>query len=136
MERALARRLAALALFVTVIGAPEATATGGGFNAGQLYMYTNNVSAGTAGRSVMTFQPVTGRAAILTDAFHTTFRYGTLAYDRLRDRLLLQGKLGATTESFRLHDLDAFGAGQTIAFGGINATDQLNALAPGKHVRV
>lgn len=120
----------------TLLLASAALATGGGFESGQLSMYTNNVQGGTPGGSVMTFHPVSGQAAILADAFHITNRYGTLAYDPFRDRLLLQGKLGATTNPIRLHALDASGGAQTIAFAGLTVTDQLAALAPSRHGRV
>lgn len=106
-----------LALSTLALGADlDAQAGAGGFQAGDLYLYSVAIDAFSGGGAIVHVDPITGQSAMFHDLPTTTSFGGALCYDPWRDRLIWYG--GFAPNSAQLHASDAAGNAVSLGYSG------------------
>jgi hypothetical protein len=116
-----------------------ASAQGGGFHAGEVFIYGWGVqSPGYSGAGVLRVDPATGAGSVLTPTWGTFEYTGTMAFDPYRQRLLLSTAITGTNPSPVNYLWAADGAGnlQNISAAFFPAGAGINDLAPTRDGRV
>ena len=89
--------LAALLLLALAV---PAAAQGGGFHAGELFVYTNGLQApGYTGAGILRVDPLAGTGSLLTQTWGAYDFTGAMAFDPYRQRLVFCSAITGTDPS-------------------------------------
>ncbi|HTE06446.1 MAG TPA: hypothetical protein VK824_09635 [Planctomycetota bacterium] len=114
------------------------SAQGGGFHAGELFVYTGGLtSPGYTGPGILRVDPVSGASSVFVPLWSTLDDVGAMAFDPYRQRLVFGAALAGVDPSPVMYLWLADGSGQLV-----NLTKdtlpavQFSALAPAKDGRI
>lgn len=111
------RTLALLA--ACLLPCPFAAAQGGGFTAGDLYLFSPAIQgASTADGALVHVDLSAGTATILVDTFTTPSSMGVMCFDPWRQRLIFRAGLDSVFDPVRLWAVDAAGNLDDLGFSG------------------
>jgi len=116
-------------------GASVASAQGGGFNAGELFVYTGGIqSPGYNGYGILRVDPVTGASSVFVQTAGLYSFTGAMAFDPYRQRLVFSAPVGGPTQQIWLAD----GAGnlQDLSAGAYPLGIYLHSIAPTNDGRI
>jgi len=133
-----ALRLSLLLASVLAFGA-GASAQGGGFHAGEVFIYGVGVqSPGYSGNGVLRIDPVSSAGSVLVKTWNAFDYTGTMAFDPYRQRLLLSTAIPGSAPTPLNHLWAADGAGnvQNISAAFFPAGAGINDLAPTRDGRI
>jgi hypothetical protein len=131
--------LLALCLFAFAGLGADALPQGGGFHAGELFLYGYGVQApGPSTHGILRVDPVTGAGSVLTPTWNSFDYTGAMAFDPYRQRLLFCSAIIGTDPSPVLYLWAADGAGnlQNLSAGVLPTNTSVNGLAPTRDGRI
>ncbi len=129
----------ALCLAVLAFLGAEISAQGGGFHAGELFVYTNGLtSPGYTGGGIMRVDPVTGASSVLVQTLGAYDFTGSIAFDPYRQRLVFIAALPGVDPSPRNYLWFADGAGnvQNVSKPIFPEGVLMNSIAPTRDGRI